>query len=129
MNRKLVILTLSAALACLFAAAQGEVSFKKDVQPILEKNCTECHGVKKQKAGLDLSAAKAYASIVKVPSKQFASMVLVKPGEPDQSYLWQKVSHTNKEGSGMPKTFFGSKKLSDNDLNVIKAWIQGGAKE
>lgn len=123
------VLTLLAALACVLSAAQVEVSFKKDIQPILDKKCVDCHGTSKQKAGLDLSAGKAYASLVNVPSKQVPSAVLVKPGSPEQSYLWQKVSHTSKEGSGMPKSFFGSKKLPQADMDTIKAWIQGGAKE
>jgi mono/diheme cytochrome c family protein len=124
-----VTVILLAALACLISSAQAEVSLNKEIQPILDKNCVDCHNPKKPKAGLDLSPANAYASMVQVPSKQVPSTMLVKPGEPDQSYLWQKLNHTTKEGSGMPKTFFGSKKLPDADLNAVKAWIQGGAKK
>jgi hypothetical protein len=122
-------LVLAAALASILVLAQTEVSFKKDVQSILDNNCTGCHCAKKQKAGLNLSAPKAYASIVQVPSRQVPTLMLIKPGDPDQSYFWQKLAHTAKEGSGMPKAFFGSKKLSEADMNVVKTWIQGGAKE
>jgi len=122
-------LVLAAALASILVLAQTEVSFKKDVQSILDKNCAGCHGAKKQKAGLDLSTPKAYASIVQVSSRQVPDLMLIKPGDPDQSYLWQKLTHTAKEGSGMPKGFFGSKRLGEADMNVVKAWIQGGAKE
>jgi len=129
MTKNTLCLVLAAALASILAVAQTEVSFKKNVQPILDENCAKCHGAKKQKAGLDLSAPKAYASIVQVPSKQIPALMLVKPGDPDQSYVYQKLAHTAKEGSGMPKALFGSKKLSEADMNVVKTWIQGGAKE
>lgn len=123
------ILTLTASLACILSVAQVEVTLKGDIQKVLDKQCVDCHGTKKPKAGLDLSAGKAYSATVNTPSRQVPSVVLVKPGSLEDSYLWQKVSHTSKEGVGMPKTFFGAKKLPQAEMDAIKAWIQGGAKE
>ena len=34
--------------------AARKVDFAKDIQPIFEKTCYECHGTEKQKAGLRL---------------------------------------------------------------------------
>ena len=38
------------------AAAQPAVDFARDIQPILQKNCYECHGPKKTKARLRLDS-------------------------------------------------------------------------
>lgn len=119
-------LLISAGLA---GAQSAEVSFAKDVQPILTKSCEGCHGAKKKKAGLDLSAAAAYKAIVSAQSKQVIDMMLVQPGDPEKSYLYLKIEHRAKEGAGMPRVFFWSKKLPDIERQTIKDWIAGGAKE
>ena len=97
------------------------------IQPIFDRECVKCHGPQAQKAKLDLSPEKAYTSLVNVPSRQVSTMVRVKPGDPDQSYLWLKLEHRSLEGDGMPKGLFSSKKLSRADLDAIKAWIAAGA--
>ncbi len=97
------------------------------IQPIFDKECVKCHGPKEKKAKLDLSAGESYKALVNAPSKEVPTMVRVKPGDPDQSYLWLKLEHRSSEGVGMPKGFFSSKKLSRNELDAIKAWIASGA--
>lgn len=111
------------------AAVPPAPSYSKDVQPIFDKACVDCHGAKKAKAKLNLDAAVALKGLVDVPSEQVPGTVRVKPGDPEQSYLWLKLDHRAKEGDGMPKGMFGAKKLPQADLDLIKAWIEGGAKE
>src|SRR5438477_577307 len=41
------------------AAAAEPVDFARDVQPLLEKNCTACHGPEKQRSGLRLDTRAA----------------------------------------------------------------------
>src|SRR5262245_46710664 len=45
--------------AALPPAAAGTVEFARDIQPILAKNCFDCHNAAKQKGGLRLDDAKA----------------------------------------------------------------------
>src|SRR4051812_35802480 len=51
-------LRFGAACACAFGvsvfAAEGAIDFKRDIEPIFVKRCTECHGPDKQKSGLRL---------------------------------------------------------------------------
>ena len=47
----LALLALVPSTRCLDAA---DVSFATQIQPLLEKHCTECHGKEKQKADLRL---------------------------------------------------------------------------
>ena len=64
----LAIATITAALTVSVAAQnsspqpQNTVDFARDIQPILQANCYECHGPKKTKAHLRLDSA---AGIVK----------------------------------------------------------------
>ena len=43
---------LAALFACGGLRAEDAPDFAKEVRPILEKNCFECHGAKKEKGGL-----------------------------------------------------------------------------
>jgi len=115
--------------AMFLPALPQQILFSKDVQPILTKECSNCHGAKKPKGKLDLSEASALKSLISVPSDEVSAMMRVMPGDPEQSYLWLKLDHRAKEGSGMPKRFLSSKKLPQDQLDLIKAWIAGGAKE
>jgi hypothetical protein len=47
---------LWAAIA-LAARAEEPVDFARDVQPILQRHCTQCHGGVRREAGLSLLAA------------------------------------------------------------------------
>ena len=122
----LVWAALLIGVAGAFAQSSGS-TFSTAVQPIFDRECVKCHGTKDQKATLDLSPGKSYKALVNVPSKEVPGTVRVKPGEPDQSYLWLKLEHSASKGDGMPRGLFFSKKLSQNDMEAIKAWITAGA--
>jgi len=95
----------------------------------MEAMALDCHNAEKHKGKLDVSEANAYKNLVNTPSDELPAMMRVKPGDPEQSYLWLKLQHTAKEGAGMPKGMFSSKKLPQDQLDVIKNWIAQGAKE
>ncbi|MEW5764751.1 MAG: c-type cytochrome domain-containing protein [Acidobacteriota bacterium] len=125
-----------AALAAVFASFLLGValwpdapvpSFRDKIQPILDRECVECHGPKRAKARLDLSAGRAHSNLVGVPSSERPEILRVKPGDPEASYLWLKLDHRAPEGSGMPKGLFLSRRLSREDLDLIRLWIQAGA--
>jgi hypothetical protein len=129
MTRKqetLAVLLVAGVLA-LTARAQAPLSYAQDVEPILVKACSECHGGDNPKKGLDLSQGKGFERLVGVKSQEVPEMLLAKAGDPAGSYLWLKVTHTATQGKGMPRTLFGSKKLPQADLDVIQNWIIQGA--
>lgn len=127
--RRVVSIFLAGVVATGVASAFAESpgGSLASVQPIFDKECVKCHGPEKQKAKLDLSPGLAYKSLVNTPSKEDPTLMRVKPGDPDQSYLWLKLEHKTGEGDGMPKGFFGSRRLSQKELDAIKAWISSGA--
>jgi hypothetical protein len=107
--------------------AQAPGGGLSSIQPILDRECIKCHGTKEKKAKLDLSEGESFKSLVNVPSKEDPTLMRVKPGDPEQSYLMLKLEHKTSEGSGMPKGFFGARSLSQKDLDAVRAWIAGGA--
>ena len=56
MKRLFTITVLAGLLLPAFhLPAQGRVSFEKEIVPLLAKRCLECHNVRDEKGGLDLS--------------------------------------------------------------------------
>jgi hypothetical protein len=132
MTRTQTALALAFGLLLIATALYPEApppSFRAHIQPILERECVECHGPKRAKARLDLGAERARANLVGVPSTERPDILRVKPGDPEGSYLWLKLDHRAPEGSGMPKGIFFSSKLPQEELDLIRRWIQAGAPE
>lgn len=121
------VLVFLAILVAAFATSQAPRSYKADVEPIIVKECSDCHGGERPKKGLDLAAGKGFASLVGKKSAEVPELLLVAPGDPENSYLWHKLQHTAREGKGMPRGIFSSRKLPEKDLQVIRQWIEQGA--
>ncbi len=84
--------------------------------------CSACHPPNQ---GMDLRTGKAYASVVNVPSAEQPALMRVKPGDPDNSYLYQKVlGAAGISGARMP---FGGPALSAAQIQLIHDWIVAGA--
>ena len=73
-----------------------------------------------------LDAANSYADLVNVDSNEVPSLKRVEPGDPDNSYLVQKVEGTAAVGGRMP---LGGDRLPDAEIDLIRQWISEGANE
>jgi hypothetical protein len=99
------------AILATDAPATG-VSFSKDVMPILAKSCSECHGGKQMKEGLDL---RTYESLM---AGSFNGTVLVVGNSADSLLVQQLVK------GKMPKR---GPKLTPAQIKIISDWIDAGA--
>ena len=89
--------------------------------------CGACHtgGGSALPASMDLRPGHIYASIVNVPSVEQPSLDRVKPGDPTNSYVVQKLEGAPTiSGARMP---FGGPYLSQATINQLVAWIAAGA--
>jgi mono/diheme cytochrome c family protein len=112
----MIVILAVRALAPLDAAASdadGPV-FEKDIQPIFQARCGECHNAKARKGSLDLSSM---AAVLKGGES----------GEPavveslDDSILWIMIS----EGEMPPD---GETPLTDGEKQLIRKWIADGSR-
>jgi hypothetical protein len=86
--------------------------------------CTVCHAGANAPHGLRLDATNSYDLLVGVPSVEVPSLFRVKAGDPDLSYLIQKLEGHAAVGARMP---FGGPYLSSDVIAVIRQWITAGA--
>lgn len=102
--------------AGLQASAAGP-DFHREILPLLQKHCWECHGPDSREGGVRLSSAKDLR--ISGDSGHLA----VIPGDPDASALMQRVVSQDPE-ERMPKN---AKALSDQDQKTLRSWIENGA--
>jgi hypothetical protein len=100
-------------------------SFSADIQPIFTARCalSGCHNATAQ-GGMNLSDGKAYGNIVNIASTQDNTKKRVLPNDADNSYLVMKIEGKQTVGTRMPQ----GGTLSDDDIQLIKNWINKGAK-
>lgn len=86
--------------------------------------CSVCHAGGAAPEGMRLDAANSYAMIVDVPSVEVPSHFRIKPGDPDNSYLVQKIEGHAAVGAQMP---FGGPPLPAATIATIRQWVSDGA--
>jgi len=111
-------------IACLVAApavsagpkpsAEAIEFFEKKVRPVFAEHCYECHGQKKQSAGLRLDNKTGM-------EKGTDDGPVVVPGEPDRSALIQAIRHAG--DIKMPP----KKPLPAEAVAALTAWVKFGA--
>jgi mono/diheme cytochrome c family protein len=114
-------MVLIAGATLVVACGLRNVSYAKEVQPILTKNCSECHSPGQQgftASGLNTTS---YAALMK--GGRYGP--LVKPGDAFTSALNMLVEGRVDKSIRMPH---GRGKLSNEDIAVLKAWVNEGAK-
>lgn len=91
-------------------------------------NCSRCHQGASPAAQLDLSKENAYSHIVNVPAHKEPSMMRVKPGNAEESFLYKVMtdpdvslsySHAGLFTDPVPQAF----------QQIMKNWINAGAKQ
>lgn len=98
-------------------AAASRVDFARQVKPILEKRCLECHSEEKRKGGLSLAT---YADMLDGGRTGAA----VRPGSSARSLIVQRV--LGRIDPQMPKD---EDPLSASEVALLRQWIDQGARE
>ncbi|MCS7024842.1 MAG: DUF1553 domain-containing protein [Bryobacteraceae bacterium] len=100
---------------------QSAVEFNRDIRPLLSDRCFACHGPDgaNRKAGLRLDQeleAKA----------KLRNKYPIVPGDPSQSEVYLRITSKN-PALRMPPAYLGHAALSQNEIALIRQWIEEGA--
>jgi hypothetical protein len=117
-------LALSCALLCVTvvkgapqsARAAATVDFERQIQPIIEKHCLECHSQDKRKGGLSLAN---YADALDGGRNGPA----IRPGNAARSILIHRVT-----GAVEPQMPKDEDPLASREIALIRQWIDQGAR-
>jgi mono/diheme cytochrome c family protein len=118
MKKHIVIPVALAALASTPSLKSAEVDFARDIQPILEARCIQCHGPEKQKGKLRLDSKEATLAGGK-------DGVVIVAGDAGKSDFFRRVSLPKGNDDVMPAE---GDPLTQAQIDLVKEWINQGAK-
>ncbi len=141
MNQILLITLLSAATAAGAAqidlsklpepAKKEGVTFAKDIRPLFEASCVRCHGAEKPKGELRLDTLEgalkgSHEGKVITPSASAKSKLVIAVSRLDEEFAMPPKPRPDKGGGkkGPPP----AKPLTNDEVALIRAWIDQGAK-
>jgi uncharacterized membrane protein len=101
------------------AASRKDVTYEKDIKPILEKTCVKCHGAEKQKGKLRLDTLENVLKggengEIVAKNKSAESLMVIAVARLDEDTAMPP------EGKADP--------LTKDEVGLIRAWIDQGAK-
>lgn len=97
---------------------QEEVDFSAEIKPVLNKNCISCHGGVKKNGGFSLLFEEEALSTTE------SGQPSIIPGNASGSEMIKRIKSDDPEFR-MP---YEKEKLSDGDIELLKRWIDQGAK-
>ncbi|PQO27038.1 DUF1553 domain-containing protein [Blastopirellula marina] len=122
LSRRFLLIRASFLAACIIAtsmaaglrAAERELDFARDVQPILARTCYECHGP-------DASARKADVRF----DRQADALRQIEPGEPEHSELYRRLVSSDPDVRMPPPS--ADRQPTLTEIATLKRWIEEGA--
>lgn len=126
-----VLFVLLSVLVSMIATGCGQqqVSFSKDIKPILDANCLDCHDGSGEGSEKTDFLVTDYASVMK--GTKFGPVVIA--GDSLSSTIYRVVNHMTDPKIHMPphdKRALAkgrAEPLEGSEINLIKAWIDQGA--
>ena len=107
----------SVASAAIPPAAKRDVAFNKDIQPLFKEHCYKCHGSSRQEGGLRLDRRDDALN-------GGDSGPIFVAGKSEESKLIKYVAAVDPDVVMPPE----GDKLSDEQIGLLRAWIDQGAK-
>ncbi len=100
-----------------------DVTYAADIQPIFEKSCVKCHGAEKPKAKLRLDSLQGA-----LKGGEDGKVILL--GDSADSMLVHNIAHLGDPDDYMPppRNKAGIPPLTPEQMGLIRAWIDQGAK-
>jgi WD40 repeat protein len=97
-----------------------QVSYYRDVRPILQQHCQGCHQPAKSEGEFVMTS---HGDLFKPGMRHDAGVV---PGHPEKSSIYQLITPQKGKPPEMPR---GKDALSDFEVRIIQKWIAQGAKD
>ena len=102
------------------SAAEEPIDFARDVRPIFNAHCVECHGGVKQASGV------SFVYREQVLGRGDSGSTIVTPGDVDASELIRRVT-SDDEGERMPPVDEHPEGLPAEEIDRLTRWVEEGA--
>ncbi len=125
-------LGIAAVMVASFSlpALAGDVTYSKDIRPLMEQKCLGCHGASAPYYGDFKEDKKKYTAAMKGPRMDTYADVLYFVGWPDTGALMRRLDDGMNAKGGKPgnmNAFLGANKDErQKNLKLFKAWVGEG---
>lgn len=126
------IWTSTCIAACLAVVSAGslaqEVTYRKDIKPIVDAKCAACHGAGSPSLAEFLLEEKKYTAAMKGPRVDTYADLLMLVGWTDTGAIMRRLDDgKNPLAGGKPGNMYiflgGTEEERQQNLNVFKAWV------
>ena len=125
--KKLCVLMMTAAVLASVAGADGEntprqedISFSRDIRPILSGKCFKCHGPDEGARKAKLRLDNRDDAVRSRPNR-----AVIRPGHPEESEMIARIFSENPDDVMPPPE--ANKVLTERERTLLKMWIEQGA--
>jgi len=128
--KHLLPVTAGVLTAFVVAGCSSEVSFQKDIKPILDSSCVSCHDGSGEGVTKSAFSARDYDSVMK--GTKFGPVIVA--GDSASSTLYRLISHQADQAVQMPPHHAQSlaegrlQPLSKEQIELFRLWIDQGAR-
>lgn len=123
MAARRLMLVFTAAACCHAASGQDLSQLESQVTDIFNRTCARagCHAGSDPQMGMSLESESFFGHTVGAASQERPDLEIVRPGEPDSSYLLMKV-RGDEDIVGLRMPLAGDP-LSESEITTIEAWV------
>lgn len=120
---RVIVRCLGLSLFVAISSAVGKTShtdlvlFDRDIAPVLQKKCYQCHGPKKSKGDFRLDSPEAIL-------RGGENGSVLEAGDPLRSSIYYSTTYPEDDPDFMPQKGDG---LTESEKNSLKTWIEQGA--
>ena len=105
----------------VYAQNKTDVSYSKNIFPLIKARCLKCH--ERDDENPNDYAMDNYDLL----RKSGKTKNIIIPGDAENSYIIKKLLPNPPKGAQMP--IFSKKKLTEEEVDLFKRWIDQGAKD
>ena len=114
------ILFIIATGGLLTVGARAEVSFNRDIRPILSENCFFCHGQDPKRREADLRLDERGEAL-----RDLGGYAAVVPGQPEKSEIIARLTSHDRDEVMPPRK--SNRHVSPEQIALLRQWIAEGA--
>ncbi len=117
------VFCLGILIVLVIGCGRKEISYRTDIQPLLNNRCVQCHGADKPAGKVTLTS---YETLMSSTVSRWKKPVVV-AGNPSDSWLYLRTG-TSQPHFRMPPDTLTIVPLTEKEIEMIGKWIMQGAK-
>ena len=122
-----IVIAFCSISAVSIAGIAAEVTYRKDIRPLLEQKCSACHGAGSPYIGEFDQDPKKYAAQFKGPRMDTYADLIIFIGWPDTGAIMRRLDDGKNTSDGKPGNMYqflgATEEERQKNLNLVKEWV------